>query len=47
MRTSHRGSVRNHLPLVLGLLAACAFLALTIAIIVAVNSAPEGWYWSR
>ena len=47
MNTRHHTSFRAHLPLVLGAIGASALLALITAIIVTVNSAPAGWYWSH
>lgn len=47
MKTQRRVHWRTHLPLLLGVIGMCAFLALITAIIVSVNSAPNGWYWSH
>ena len=47
MRTSHRTSLREYLPLVLGAIGACALLALITGIIVTLNSVPDGWFWSH
>jgi hypothetical protein len=42
MHTRHPVDWRSHFPLLLGILAACAFLALLTMLIINLSSVPEG-----